>query len=218
VNHKIQVLVTLASFILLAAAGLVLWSLASASGSARTGVAGNPPLGSVGVTSTSGPANALGGSPVTTATSSTGDPTAPLAPSPVAPVTVAPVTVAPVTVAPVTTKAPVVPVTVPAHAFTTFSVSYPSTCVQGTTVSPVLTWKISGASGAAVSVDNPGVVGSYGDYPAADTETMPSIGCLGPVGAAVPTHVYTVDALGVGVTAVTKTVVVAMTVVAAPAG
>lgn len=77
-------------------------------------------------------------------------------------------------------------------------VSEPSCPVVGTPDAPfsspgagvVIAWKISGAEGAAISVDNPGVYASYGgDYPATGQLEL-SFPCDG--GSGETTHTYTV--------------------------
>ena len=67
---------------------------------------------------------------------------------------------------------------------------------------PYLTWDTSNAKGIRLSIDNPGVIGSYGDYgPAGDLELPPN-GCDPSQG----TQVYTVYAVGTDGTLVRRTI------------
>jgi hypothetical protein len=75
-------------------------------------------------------------------------------------------------------------------------------CPEGTAVfrsenvPAVITWKITGATSAALSVDNPGLVGSYGTYEIEGSETF-QFSCGGPVGST-ETHTYTIYTVGGG--------------------
>jgi hypothetical protein len=61
----------------------------------------------------------------------------------------------------------------------------------------IVRWKLSGATGAALSVDNPGVVGSYRSYTGTTgTETL-NFSCGGGPGST-ETHVYTLYTVGGG--------------------
>ncbi|MFC5286499.1 hypothetical protein ACFPM7_05500 [Actinokineospora guangxiensis] len=106
-----------------------------------------------------------------------------------------------------TTARPHVPAGPRIESFTV--VSKPTCPVVGTPDAPfsspgsgvVVAWKVSGAEGAAISVDNPGVYASYGgDYPATGQLEL-SFPCNG--GSGETTHTYTVwpkDAKGVSKT------------------
>ena len=86
----------------------------------------------------------------------------------------------------------------PAAKVTSLRVVQQPTCpVHGTPDAPysspgtdvVIAWSVSGAKGAAIAVDNPGVYGAYGsDYPASGTLTL-SFGCAGQ---GTTSHTYTV--------------------------
>ena len=86
----------------------------------------------------------------------------------------------------------------PAAKVTSLRVVQQPTCpVHGTPDAPysspgtdvVIAWSVSGAKGAAIAVDNPGVYGAYGsDYPASGTLTL-SFGCDGQ---GTTSHAYTV--------------------------
>jgi len=86
----------------------------------------------------------------------------------------------------------------PAAKVTSLRVVQQPTCpVHGTPDAPysspgtdvVIAWSVSGAKGAAIAVDNPGVYGAYGsDYPAGGTLTL-SFGCAGQ---GTTSHTYTV--------------------------
>lgn len=88
-----------------------------------------------------------------------------------------------------TTSTPTTSTPAPTEGFTAVSVDHPDECTPGSVVTPTLTWSTSGATGMALSVDNPGSVGSFGTYPATGTAQMPAIGCTGAPGE-VLTHVY----------------------------
>jgi hypothetical protein len=106
-----------------------------------------------------------------------------------------------------TTARPHVPAGPKIESFTV--VSEPTCPVAGTPDAPfsspgsgvVIAWKVSGAEGAAISVDNPGMYASYGgDYPAAGQLEL-SFPCEG--GSGETTHTYTVwpkDSKGVSKT------------------
>ncbi|MER7278477.1 hypothetical protein ABT369_28955 [Dactylosporangium sp. NPDC000244] len=73
-------------------------------------------------------------------------------------------------------------------------------CPEGTAVyradavPVIIKWKVTGATGIGLSVDNPDLPGSYGNYPASGTETF-TFSCGGPVGS-VETHTYTITTTG----------------------
>ncbi|GAA2382074.1 hypothetical protein [Dactylosporangium salmoneum] len=73
-------------------------------------------------------------------------------------------------------------------------------CPEGTAVyradavPVIIKWKVTGATGVGLSVDNPDLPGSYGNYPASGTETF-TFSCGGPVGS-VETHTYTITTTG----------------------
>ncbi|MFG2045678.1 hypothetical protein [Dactylosporangium sp. NPDC048998] len=73
-------------------------------------------------------------------------------------------------------------------------------CPEGTAVyradavPVIIKWKVTGATGVGLSVDNPDLPGSYGNYPATGTETF-TFSCGGPVGS-VETHTYTITTIG----------------------
>jgi hypothetical protein len=83
-----------------------------------------------------------------------------------------------------------------------FKVTQKPKCPEGTAVfrAPavpvVITWKVTGATGIALSVDNPELVGAYGSYGREGTETF-MFSCNGSVGS-VETHVYTIYTTGGG--------------------
>lgn len=80
--------------------------------------------------------------------------------------------------------------------FTSVHVTYPAVCEQGTLVTPKLTWHTVGTSGAAVSVDNPGLVGAFGSYDGDGTLDMPTIACSGTAGSHTAPHRYDLDTIG----------------------
>ena len=81
-----------------------------------------------------------------------------------------------------------------------FKVTQQPRCPEGTAVVrapsvPVrISWKVTGAGGVALSVDNPDLVGAYGNY-----ETEGSLeftfSCGGPIGST-ETHTYTINTFG----------------------
>jgi hypothetical protein len=91
----------------------------------------------------------------------------------------------------------------PAAKVTSLRVVQQPTCpVHGTPDAPysapgtdvVIAWSVSGAKGAAIAVDNPGIYGAYGsDYPASGKLTL-SFGCDS---RGTTTHTYTVWPAGV---------------------
>jgi hypothetical protein len=132
------------------------------------------------------------------------------------PVTSAPPTIVPITTVPVatanipSTSASVAPV---GPAIDSSKVDAPSSCKVGALVSPKLTWSTSGGvTGMAISVDQPGTVGSYGTYGKSGSLTMPAIDCAGAVGSTI-THVYSLTTVGDG-KAASKNITVAVKVTA----
>ncbi|HET8662186.1 MAG TPA: hypothetical protein VFM55_24785 [Micromonosporaceae bacterium] len=83
-----------------------------------------------------------------------------------------------------------------------FRVAQQPKCPQGTTVYPVpgqplvLEWKVSGGHEVALSVDNPGVVGSYGRYPLTGGQDF-TFSCGGAPGST-EKHTYTLYTVGGG--------------------
>ncbi len=81
-----------------------------------------------------------------------------------------------------------------------FKVTQKPRCPEGTAVFrapavPVtIVWKVTGATGVALSVDNPGLVGAYGTYGPEGTESF-TFSCGGEVGS-IETHVYTIYTTG----------------------
>jgi hypothetical protein len=81
-----------------------------------------------------------------------------------------------------------------------FKITQQPKCPEGTAVfrAPAvparIAWKVTGAGGVALSVDNPNLVGAYGNY-----ETEGSLeftfSCGGPVGST-ETHTYTINTFG----------------------
>ena len=73
-------------------------------------------------------------------------------------------------------------------------------CPKGTAVfraeavPVIIKWKVTGATGVGLSVDNPKMPGSYGNYPASGTETF-TFSCGGPVGT-FEKHTYTITTTG----------------------
>ncbi|MFG2045562.1 hypothetical protein [Dactylosporangium sp. NPDC048998] len=73
-------------------------------------------------------------------------------------------------------------------------------CPEGTAVyradavPVIIKWKVNGATGVGLSVDNPELPASYGNYPASGTETF-TFSCGGPVGS-VETHTYSITTTG----------------------
>jgi hypothetical protein len=59
----------------------------------------------------------------------------------------------------------------------------------------VIEWKVSGATGAALSVDNPGIVGSYRSYPGTTGSETLTFSCPLPAGTT-ESHVYTIYTTG----------------------
>lgn len=78
----------------------------------------------------------------------------------------------------------------PAPQFMAASMSVPVDCIVGTLVTPHLTWHTTGASGMALSIDDPEAVGSFGTYGANGTLAMPSIACDGPIKGSTAAHRY----------------------------
>jgi hypothetical protein len=85
----------------------------------------------------------------------------------------------------------------------TISVVKQPTCpVHGTPDAPfsspgsdaVISWKVTGATGAALAVDNPGVYAAYGTYEATGQLSL-AFGCSGTSGKS--THTYTVWPAGI---------------------
>jgi hypothetical protein len=69
-------------------------------------------------------------------------------------------------------------------------------CTQGNGQSPTLSWVVSNATGVAISVDNPGQVGTYGTYNTpTGSQEMPLIACTGDRGSVI-THRYDVYTVG----------------------
>ncbi|WP_132126443.1 hypothetical protein [Actinocrispum wychmicini] len=93
-------------------------------------------------------------------------------------------------------------------------VRQPTCPVHGTPDAPfsspgtdvIISWKVTGASGAAVAVDNPNIYGAYGMYDATGQLTL-AFGCSGTTGKT--THTYTV--WSAGVKDVSKTISVSAT-------
>lgn len=83
-----------------------------------------------------------------------------------------------------------------------FRVAQQPKCPQGTTLYPVpgqplvLEWKVSGGYEVALSVDNPGVVGSYGRYPLTGSQEL-TFSCGGAPGTT-EKHTYTLYTIGGG--------------------
>jgi len=98
-----------------------------------------------------------------------------------------------------------------------FSVSAPSQCVQGnaSSVNPVVSWTTSHATGVALSIDNPGAEGSFGNYGTSGSISPTSIGCDSAPGTVI-THSYDLWTLGGTGPQDHKSAVVHITVVAAP--
>jgi hypothetical protein len=94
------------------------------------------------------------------------------------------------------------------------SASYPGTCTAGQSVTPTLTWQVSNASGAALSVDDPNV-GSFGNFPPTGSTQMPVISCDGAAGTQLK-HTYLVATIGGTGPVATETVGITITVQAAP--
>lgn len=61
-----------------------------------------------------------------------------------------------------------------------------------TDYTPVLTWRTAQDTGIALSVDNPGVVGSYGQYGPSGTTELPPNGCEPSAGE----QTYTITTVG----------------------
>lgn len=80
--------------------------------------------------------------------------------------------------------------------FWQLDVAYPTSCIPGTAVAPVLSWNAADTDTVAVSVDSPTTVGSDGFFESIGTLTMPNIMCDAASGAVLPTHEYEVDAFG----------------------
>ena len=83
-----------------------------------------------------------------------------------------------------------------------FHVKQQPQCPQGTNVNPipgvplVVEWKLAGTDKAALSVDNPGLVGSYGTYAVEGSETF-TFSCGGAPGS-MEKHTYTIFTVGGG--------------------
>src|SRR6266540_4184977 len=81
-----------------------------------------------------------------------------------------------------------------------FKVTQQPRCPEGTAVfrAPavpvIISWKVTGATGVALSVDNPDLVGAYGRYGPEGTETF-TFSCGGEVNS-IETHVYTIYTTG----------------------
>jgi hypothetical protein len=60
----------------------------------------------------------------------------------------------------------------------------------------IISWKVTGATGVELSVDNPNLVGAYGSYGPEGTETF-MFSCGGEVNS-VETHTYTIYTSGGG--------------------
>jgi hypothetical protein len=118
---------------------------------------------------------------------------------------------------PVTTKTVTSgPATAGPASFTLLTLSYPEYCTKGSTVTPIMTWEVSGAASIAVSVDQPGQVGGLGTYPTTHAMNMPPIPCNLAKGAALPQHRYDLDTLGLPGSAIHRTLYVNMTVASTP--
>lgn len=81
-----------------------------------------------------------------------------------------------------------------------FEVTQQPRCAEGTAVvrAPavpvIISWRVTGATGVALSVDNPQIVGSYGQYGPQESLEL-SFPCDGPVGSTV-THTYSITTVG----------------------
>jgi hypothetical protein len=88
----------------------------------------------------------------------------------------------------------------PGAQIVSFTVAQQPTCPSGTTkyetpgVPLKISWKVTGATGIALSVDDPHRVGSYGSYGAEGTLEF-TFSCGGPVGST-ETHRYTLTTTG----------------------
>lgn len=101
-----------------------------------------------------------------------------------------------------------------AHIDTFEATSYQDHCVQDTTAPPMpkLVWKVSNATGVAISVDDPSGVGSYGTYPVtAGSQDMPLIGCTGARGSTI-THRYDLYTVGGAGAPAHQTITVTITI------
>lgn len=104
--------------------------------------------------------------------------------------------------------------TKPAPSVTISVVRQPTCPVHGTPDAPfsapgtdvIISWKVTGASGAALAVDNPNIYGAYGMYDASGQLSL-AFGCSGTTGKT--THTYTV--WPTGVKDVSKTISVSAT-------
>jgi len=69
-------------------------------------------------------------------------------------------------------------------------------CISpGNTLPAIIEWKVSGATGAALSVDNPGIVGSYRTYDGTTGSETLYAGCGGSPGST-EKHTYTIYTVG----------------------
>jgi hypothetical protein len=90
-------------------------------------------------------------------------------------------------------------------------------CTQGSGQTPTLGWQVVNATGVALSVDNPGMVGSAGTYVSPiGTRELPFIACVGDPGTVI-THRYDVYTVGgTGGQQAKRTINVSITVDARP--
>jgi hypothetical protein len=68
-------------------------------------------------------------------------------------------------------------------------------CGNSGSLPAIIEWKVSGASGAALSVDNPGIVGSYRSYSGTSGSETLTFSC-GHGAGSTETHVYTIYTTG----------------------
>jgi hypothetical protein len=70
-------------------------------------------------------------------------------------------------------------------------------CTQSEPTPAIVEWKVTGAEAVELSVDNPGVVGSYGTYQGSTGEETLHISCAGAAGTS-QEHIYTIYTGGTG--------------------
>jgi hypothetical protein len=97
------------------------------------------------------------------------------------------------------------------------TVTYSHTCVQGnaSSVSPVLSWRVSNASGISLSVDDPGEIGAYGTYGKSGSISPTSVGCSAAPGTVI-THYFDIWTRGGTGPQAHRQITVTITIVPAP--
>jgi hypothetical protein len=78
-----------------------------------------------------------------------------------------------------------------------FRLRQPPACGPGKAVPAIVEWKVAAADGAALSVDNPGLVGSYRSYSGRTGQETLTFSCGGPPGST-EQHVYILYTVGGG--------------------